>query len=65
MKTRDFDYIEERLIAPCTSALCAYERLKTEGPTHLADRLMEAMKTFTDECRAIRAEFVATNKRGA
>jgi hypothetical protein len=53
VNARDFDYIETRLLAPCSDALDAHERLRQHEP-ELAAALMAATQTFTDECRTIR-----------
>lgn len=53
---RDWDYIEARLLAPANDASQAHGRLRQIGYTAEADKLMEAMKTFNDSCRAIREE---------
>ena len=58
LRVRDVDYIEHRLLAPAVTAGEAYDRLLKVGESSLAERLMKAMVTFTDECRAIRQEVV-------
>lgn len=58
---RDFDYIEARLLAPCTDALDAVERLREVGENELADALLSATQEFTDNCR--KARRILTDKR--
>lgn len=57
MRARDRDYIETRLLAPCTDALDAVERLRQAGEPDMAEDLMVAIRAFTDECRKIRRQF--------
>jgi len=54
MKTRDWYYIESRLLAPCGAALEAHERMTRAGESEMAAELMKATQVFTDACRAIR-----------
>ena len=56
MNTRDFDYIEARLLNPADGAAEATGRLRQVGRDDLADRILEAHRVFLDECRAVRAE---------
>lgn len=55
MNTRDYDYIWNRLEAG-TNATEAVTRLRDVGQADLAERLMEAVQRFTDDCRVIRYE---------
>lgn len=56
MNTRDWDYIENRLLAGTSLQLEAYGRLRQVGYPDLAERLMTASQVYHDECRAIRDE---------
>jgi len=62
MSSRDLEYIENRLMAPCVSASEAHARLRNHTMTHdlaeQANRLMYAMQEFTNTCRDIRQEVV-------
>lgn len=64
LSARDRDYIEARLIAPCTEALDAHERLVKAGEVEAARKLMEAIKVFTDECRSVRRVIVDVGNIG-
>lgn len=54
MKTRDIDYIEARLLAPCTPAMEALGRIRDCGELQLSNDLMQAVQEFQDKCREIR-----------
>jgi len=58
MKSRDLEYVENRLIAPCMGASEAHERLVQAGYRAEADALMRAMQEFTDACRDVRRRVV-------
>lgn len=62
MKARDYDYIENRLLSG-TDATEAIPRLREVGEADLAERLTQAVQTFTDECRGIRR--LLQGKRGS
>lgn len=68
MNTRDWEYIESRLLAPCVPAMDAHERLRKyfldEKLASQADRLMYAMQMFTDVCRDIRVQIRALQREG-
>jgi hypothetical protein len=59
---RDLEYIENRLSAPAVEALEAYERLAPIDAA-LSGALMDALQTFTDECRRIRTELSENARR--
>jgi hypothetical protein len=52
--SRDFEYIENRLVSPAPEVVEAIERLRKLGQVEEARDLMTALKTFTDECRRVR-----------
>lgn len=53
--TRDFDYIESRLLDPCAGAIEAIHRMRQAGVSAtITDPLMESIKDFTDICRQTR-----------
>lgn len=54
MNTRDYDYIEARLMDPAGHLLDAIQRLKRLGRLEEAGRLMTAAQRLNDECRAVR-----------
>lgn len=54
MRSRDFDYVETRLLAPDTPLSEAYERLLAMGEERLANQLMRARQTLNEDCRAVR-----------
>jgi hypothetical protein len=56
VNTRDYDYIENRLLDPLGNVTEACGRLRQVGRPDLADRVMRAAQEFTDECRAVRRE---------
>ena len=64
MKARDWDYIEARLLQGAGDSTEAIPRLRELGHSDLADRLLEAARTYLDECRAIRAELSESDGRG-
>lgn len=63
MNTRDFDYIESRLLSPMDAASEAHGRLQQVSQGNLASRLMAAMQVFQDECREIRRELTQKQYR--
>jgi hypothetical protein len=54
VNTRDFEYVENRLLAPAWPATEAVGRLRQMGHVDLADDLNKAISALHDECRAIR-----------
>lgn len=62
MGIRDTEYISDRLYSPCAGAMEAHGRLTQVGEHEAARKLMEAIKTFTDECREVRLGLFFTTK---
>lgn len=54
LSTRDFDYIEARLLTQAPALQEAQERLEAIGKDDLAGRLLGVIIQLADECRAIR-----------
>jgi hypothetical protein len=54
VNTRDFEYVENRLLAPAWPATEAVGRLRQIGQDDLADQLNKAIAALHDECRAVR-----------
>jgi hypothetical protein len=54
VNSRDYDYIETRLLAPDVPASEAAARLRAVGEEDLANDLLRARTRFYDECRDIR-----------
>lgn len=54
MKTRDFDYLEQRLLAPAIGGSEALTRLESLNLHEEHRVLMEATKAYIDECRKVR-----------
>lgn len=67
MNSRDWEYIESRLLAPCVPASDAHERLRRHTITaelaEPANRLMYAMQEFTETCRSIRNQIDSELRR--
>lgn len=55
---RELAYIEDRLLAPCSDAWEALERLRKLGRNEEADRLFKSIKDFTDATRALRRDLL-------
>jgi len=64
MKSRDLEYIQNRLAAPAVELLDAIERLRRVGEPAVADRLMEGAQRLTDLCRT-ESRLLADNQRYA
>jgi hypothetical protein len=64
MRPRDWEYVEVRLLAPATEVLNAITRLRAHGEPELANRVMAALQTFTDECRQVRYDLAAKQHGG-
>lgn len=56
MTERDWEYIESRLLSPCTEAGNAYVRLARIGFVNEARELLDAQKVFLDACRKVRSD---------
>lgn len=54
LRSRDLEYIENRLLSPCTEALDGIERLRNVGRPDEANRVAAAAAEFTDVCRDVR-----------
>lgn len=55
MKTRDYDYIETRLLG-ALPPMEAYDRLIEVGKPELAQKIMEATQGYMDALRDVRRE---------
>lgn len=64
MNTRDYDYIETRLLTPDLKGSEACGRLIQNGHADLASRIMEASATYLDVCRSVRYELADKDRRG-
>jgi len=62
MNMRDFEYIENRLMAPGVDAMDAAERLEATGYPDLAKLVVDAVADLTTKCREVRVELI---RRGA
>jgi hypothetical protein len=56
MRTRDYDYIEARLLVPANELSDAIERLKMVGESKFAARLVDALADLMDVCRDVRRD---------